>query len=222
MKLNPDLIFKIFDTVIVRLSGIQQIGFSTLLKSFLNPIVSIVIGILTVWISRKSHHSPTARERLDKVYHPLFIAIEPFLYKDGLAYNDVVPFLTVYHTIEKEYSLLITPSFRQEIDTLEKAGDPCFSTDKNGYNHWFQICKRISKEYDKLCRQSYLPIRSISYRFYYKQYSSKISMIFAFIWLQLPAIIIFTLILGVIPPIILFISYCLFFIFLLYVLINEL
>lgn len=222
MSFNPDFIFKFFDVAVSKFSDIQQINLATLFKSFLKPFVSIVIGVLTVLISRKANHSSVARERLDKVYHPLFIAIEPYLYKNGLVYNDVVPFLTVYRTIEKKYSLLITPSLRQELNLLDEVKNSCFSTNKNGYNHWFQICTHISKEYDKLCRQSYLPVRNISYRLYYKQYRSKISMIFAFICLQLPAIIIFTLVLGIISPFILLISYCLFFIFLPYTLINEL
>ena len=221
MNFNPDSLAEAIDAVFSSFSIISQTGLSQIVELLLNPFVSVLIGILTIWITRNANRSSTARERVEKVYHPLFIAIEPYLYKTGLSYDNVAPFLAVYYEIESEHSLLISPVLRQEIHHLNEE-ESCFTTDKYGYNLWFQICTHVSKEYDKLCRQSYLPTRTISYRLSNKQYRSRISMIFVSIWLQLPAIILVTLILGIISPYILLISYCLFFIFLLNAIINEL
>ena len=201
MNFNPDSLAEAIDAVFSSFSIISQTDLSQIVELLLNPFVSVLIGILTSWITRNANRSSTARERVEKVYHPLFIAIEPYLYN--------------------EHSLLISPVLRQEIHHLNEE-ESCFTTDKYGYNLWFQICTHVSKEYDKLCRQSYLPTRTISYRLSNKQYRSRISMIFVSIWLQLPAIILVTLILGIISPYILLISYCLFFIFLLNAIINEL
>lgn len=221
MNFNPDSLAEAIDAVFSSFSIISQTGLSQIVELLLNPFVSVLIGILTIWITRNANRSSTARERVEKVYHPLFIAIEPYLYKTGLSYDNVAPFLAVYYEIESKHSLLISPVLRQEIHHLNEE-ESCFTTDKYGYNLWFQICTHVSKEYDKLCRQSYLPTRTISYRLSNKQYRSRISMIFVSIWLQLPAIILVTLILGIISPYILLISYCLFFIFLLNAIINEL
>lgn len=203
------------------ISIFQNSNFTTLLDTLLNPFVSAIIGCLTIFISRNHNRSSSARERLEKVYNPLFLAIEPFLFREGLTFNDVSTFVSVYRSLEDQYYLLITPSLRLKMHQL-KQENPCFVTDKNGYNHWFQICKQISKEYDKLCHHSYLPVRNMEYRLYHRQYSSKISMLFVSVWFHLPAIIIFTLILGIISPPILLISYCLFFMYLLHAIIDEL
>lgn len=202
-------------------STLQSTSFSTILEILLNPFVSVLIGGLTIFFSFNHNRSSCARERLDKVYGPLFLAIEPFLYRKGLSYDDVSSFISTYNDLEQRYHLLINPSLYLMMHQLSR-DNACFVSDKDGYNHWFRICRQISKEYDKLCRQSYLPVRSIEYRLHYQQYSSKLSMFLASAYLQLPAIIIFTLALGIVAPPILFISYGLFFIYLFHAVLDEL
>lgn len=95
-------------------SQLPNINFSKLIDTFLNPSVTFIIGILTVLLTRNANQSSTARERLDKVYHPLFISIEPLLYK-SVNYDDVSSFLDKYYELEEKYSLLLTPRLRQLI-----------------------------------------------------------------------------------------------------------
>ncbi len=117
-----------------------MLNLSSIIDVLLQPSVTFTIGILTILISRNSNRSSAARERLDAVYHPLFITIEPFLYK-SVSYQEISPFIEKYNSIEKEYSLFIDPSLRQTVKRLSKVN----KFDKNNrYNDWFQTCDYVS------------------------------------------------------------------------------
>ena len=150
---------------------------------------------------------------------PRLLEIEPFLYKK-VSLDDISPFLSKYYELENSHSLLIDPVLRQEIRWLEKPS--ALQENKYGYNQWFRICDQISKTYDKLCKQAHIPVRSISYRINYEQYHSKIRMIFACIWIELPAIAFFSLILGFLSTRLLIVAYMLFLLFLLKIFLDNL
>ncbi len=168
----------------------------SIIDVLLQPSVTLTIGILTILISRNSNRSSAARERLEAVYHPLFITIEPFLYK-SVSYQEISSFIEKYNSIEKDYSLFINPTLRQIIKRLSKS-DKFDKSNKN--NDWFLTCKYISKEYDKLCKLSHMPIRSISYRINNRQFKNKTSMLLACIWITLPSVLFCTLIIALIFP----------------------
>lgn len=201
------------------LSFVSSINLGKIINILLEPSVTLTLGIFTLLISRNSNLSTVARERLDKVYHPLFLEIEPFLYKK-ISLDDISPFLSKYYELENSHSLLIDPVLRQEIRWLEKPS--ALQENKYGYNQWFRICDQISKTYDKLCKQAHIPVRSISYRINYEQYHSKIRMIFACIWIELPAIAFFSLILGFLSTRLLIVAYMLFLLFLLKIFLDNL
>lgn len=201
------------------LSFVSSINLGKIINILLEPSVTLTLGIFTLLISRNSNLSTVARERLDKVYHPLFLEIEPFLYKK-VSLDDISPFLSKYYELENSHSLLIDPVLRQEIRWLEKPS--ALQENKYGYDQWFRICDQISKTYDKLCKQAHIPIRSISYRINYEQYHSKIRMVFACIWIELPAIAFFSLILGFLSTRLLIVAYMLFLLFLLKIFLDNL
>jgi len=201
------------------LSFVSSINLGKIINILLEPSVTLTLGIFTLLISRNSNLSTVARERLDKVYHPLFLEIEPFLYKK-VSLDDIYPFLSKYYELENSHSLLIDPVLRQEIRWLEKPS--ALQENKYGYNQWFRICDQISKTYDKLCKQAHIPVRSISYRINYEQYHSKIRMIFACIWIELPAIAFFSLILGFLSTRLLIVAYMLFLLFMLKIFLDNL
>lgn len=201
------------------LSFVSSINLGKIINILLEPSVTLTLGIFTLLISRNSNLSTVARERLDKVYHPLFLEIEPFLYKK-VSLDDISPFLSKYYELENSHSLLIDPVLRQEIRWLEKPS--ALQENKYGYNQWFRICDQISKTYDKLCKQAHIPVRSISYRINYEQYHSKIRMVFACIWIELPAIAFFSLILGFLSTRLLIVAYMLFLLFLLKIFLDNL
>lgn len=67
------------------LSFVSSINLGKIINILLEPSVTLTLGIFTLLISRNSNLSTVARERLDKVYHPLFLEIEPFLYKKSIS-----------------------------------------------------------------------------------------------------------------------------------------
>ena len=101
------------------LSFVSNIDLEKIINILLEPSVTLTLGLFTLLISRNSNLSTLARERLDKVYHPLFLEIEPFLYKK-VSLNDINAFLSKYYELENSHSLLIDPVLRQEIRWLEK------------------------------------------------------------------------------------------------------
>lgn len=152
-----------------------------ILDLLLNPTVTFFIGILTVLMSRNNNAFSTARERLTLAYHPLFVELEPLLYQK-VCYDDIVPFLQKYREIEKQYALFINPTLRNAINNINE-----FSFDIipefDGYEHdtWFEICDVMSRDYDSLCRQCHIPVRSISYRIENKQYRNRFSLFLGWI-----------------------------------------
>lgn len=161
-----------------------------ILSTFLSPLVALLIGFIGAKISYNSSIIDISRERLEKVYHPLFVSIEPFLYKNNLSLEQVQPFIDTYLEIEEKHSLLIYPSLRYFMCLLRN-GRCSFTTDKYDNNGWFTICDYVTKEYDKLCKKSHLPVRSIAYRINNEQYRNKYQLYLGFLYLNIPNILLF-------------------------------
>lgn len=185
------------------------------LKQLLEPSVALVIGILTIVITKNSDKSSAARERLELVYHPLFLGIEPHLYKNVVP-CDVEDFLLLFDELESKYSLFIYPSLRYWIKKFRN------NKNVNPNKHfrdedsdWETICDYISKEYDKLCKLAYMPLRSTAYRMNNSQYKTKFSMYLGMIKLGLPALTLYTLLFALIFPQLVILGYFLIFMFLL-------
>ena len=75
------------------LSFVSNIDLEKIINILLEPSVTLTLGIFTLLISRNSNLSTLARERLDKVYHPLFLEIEPFYTKKFLLTTYMLFFL---------------------------------------------------------------------------------------------------------------------------------
>lgn len=168
------------------------------LYKYLTPVISVIIAIVTMRFTHNDNQSSVARERLEKVYHPLFVAIEPFLYKN-VSYETVQPFLTAYYEAEASHLLLINPSLSRCIHVLSKDPD-CFERDKYGNCLWFDICDIVSNDYDKLCKRAFLPVRNIHYRLCYKQYRTKMKLLLNTLLINLPSIIFIGLFLALLHP----------------------
>ena len=166
-------------------------NFLKLLDITLYPAIAFLVGIMTVNLGHNTNCISISMERLEKVYHPLFLRIEPYLYKN-VSYEDVSSFVDYYYALEKEFSLLIHPSLRQEMKYIRNQQEILLDG-KYSCGDWPYVCDLISKEYDRLCKRTHIPIRNTAYRLSYKQYRSKISMYFGMFWLNLPAILIFIL-----------------------------
>lgn len=136
--------------------------------------VALAVGILAYNVALQSNRREVARERLEKAYSYLFRAIEPYLYKD-ISLNDWDKFLDVFEKINKEHYILIEPHLRDMVNTTTKVLSNESSLvvyKKDGKKFTDIVCDIISKDYDKLCKQSYLPKRNLFYILDNKQYKS--------------------------------------------------
>ncbi len=140
----------------------------------LEPIIALLIGILTVLVTKNSNTYNAARERLNNAYHPIFIIAEPYLFK-SIDITFAKYFIDEYYKIENLYSLYIYPSLRLRVDLLSKIIANDYNQSKAD-EHWKLICQYLNKDYDNLCRKAHMPLRSTSYRMNYKQFSDKFSL----------------------------------------------
>jgi hypothetical protein len=177
-------------------------------KQLFEPTVVLLVGIFTVLVTKNSNKYSVARERVECVYHPLFLAIEPYLYKD-VKMSDVENFLQTFHDIDQKYSFLVYPSLRQHIGFFIKNREDNLSTPTTK-EEWFLICDYVCNDYDRLCKTAHLPIRSTAYRLNYHQYKSKQSMFWGTIRLMLPSILIAGMLLLIINPVLLLLALLIF------------
>ena len=159
-------------------------NFIALADIFLYPIITLCIGVITFSLGYFNRKMPVSRERLDKVYHPLFLSIEPYLYREDITFEDIQPFIECYQKIEAEHSMLIYPSLRHWMSLICKKKE-LYPGDKYTTSDWFIICNYVSKEYDKLCVYSCIPLRSVAYKLNRKQYSSKFKMYLGYVYLYI-------------------------------------
>lgn len=188
-------------------------------KELFEPTVVLVIGIFTLIITKNSNKYAVSRERVEYVYHPLFISIEPYLYKN-VSPSDVRPFLDKFKELDAKYSLLIYPSLRQHIEFFVKQNRKADPYDLIN-SEWFLICDYICNDYDKLCRIAHLPVRSTAYRLNRKQFKTKFSLYVATLKMLLPNILFITLIIAFVFPTIIPIAYLIVIAFLLHNLFDS-
>ena len=158
---------------------------STYIFQILDPLIAIIVGVLSFKALQSSSNCEVAKTRILKAYHPIFWAAEPYLYQK-ISFHDAKKFIKVFNKINSKQSVYIYPSLRHFVSLLEKSKN---ETILNEY--WIQICDYISRDYDKLCQQAHLPIRSPAYRLNRKQYKSRYTMIFYTIRLLFPYLILY-------------------------------
>ena len=188
--------------------------------SLFSTTVALFVGLLSIRVASKSNRMSLARERLDKVYQPLFREIEPLLYKKSIKYDEITSFLELYHDLENQYALLISPRLRLEITYLRPDYFPLTSY-KYGYNSWNEVCFLVSHDYDRLCRHARLPIRGLRYRYAHRQFRSPIFLIFVGVWLWLPSILAVSLVLILLSPKLFEAAFAAFFAILAFAIVDE-
>ena len=108
----------------------------------LSPTIAFLTAILALVIDSKSNRSPVARERVEKVYHPLFMEIEPLLYRNNLSSDMIDPFLKKYQQLENEYSLCIFGGTSEFLQIFFQATLKFFLHTSS--NFWMSICYFIA------------------------------------------------------------------------------
>lgn len=140
----------------------------------LEPSVALIIGVLTILVTKNSNSHNVALERLTYAYHPIFLATEPYLFKN-IDKEFAETFVEKYNKIESEYSLYIYPPLRNRVKILSTHLACCYDLPIINED-WEIICYYVNRDYDKLCKKSHMPLRSTSYRLNNNQFSSKPSL----------------------------------------------
>ena len=142
-----------------------------------------------------------ARERVDKVYYPLFSAIEKDLYKK-LPRELCDQNVKKVRDIVKKGGILVDPSLFWLVQQYEKSPN-CSKDEYQDFNYsfwtghdyksptsyltyWFEICQHIDQTYDRLSRECFLPRRDRYYRLNNEQYPNNFRWILSFLRTQIP------------------------------------
>lgn len=141
---------------------------------------SIIAGIITYKIAIKNIHSDisfkVANEQLKNVYLPLFVFLEPYLYKKPDV-STIVEFIELFETIKKHHYELIDSNLMNEIQILKR------SITSNSYNYetYDHVCSTLDNLFEKTRRFLKLPNRNISYKINNRQYNNLSKDIFLLI-----------------------------------------
>lgn len=163
-----------------------MISFSTIKNIyklvFQKEIISTVLGalitsLITWYVFVKNSNKELSRERLEKVFYPVYISLEKHLYKFD---KKNMEFLYALKKVEKilEDNRLLTGNKLYFQYTLIKNCDTS-SAKKINYK---KFCSMLIREYNKSCRKIGLPIITISYRIGYKQCTTFQRMLWWFIY----------------------------------------
>lgn len=138
--------------------------FYTVIYSF----ASIAIAILGIYLSHKSKSLSTYEKQLTEVYSPLFIAFEPYLYKQ-ITLETAKQLSSLLDATIIKHHVLCNPILIERASTFKEV-----INSNTTYQLIFKdICLHMDRYYDKLRKNINLPIRNTTYRFYKDQFSNK-------------------------------------------------
>ncbi|MBE6055212.1 MAG: hypothetical protein E7212_15185 [Clostridium sartagoforme] len=149
-------------------------------KLILSIAPSIVAGIITYKIATKNIYSDihlkVANDQLKNVYLPLFLFLEPYLYKKPNI-NIVIDFIKLFNNIKEMHYELIDSNLMNTIQILEK------SIKSNSYDieDYDNVCSTLDRLFEKTRKFLKLPTRTIYYRLNNHQYNKSSKEIASFI-----------------------------------------
>ena len=141
-----------------------QYEFLTIICGFLTAIVTL----LGFYVTQNSTYSNVDRDRLEKLYSPLFQIVEPILFQIPIP-DDFPEYLDKIKLLLNENFMLCDPSLLEVVEWLDSS-----AKNELGRNENFKrFCKRLNHQYDKLRKKLKLPVRSLFYRINKHQFESK-------------------------------------------------
>lgn len=158
------------------------------------PWSGIFLSIYLVYYAyRFQYAKQTLEKQLYKVYLPMFVLLEPFLYKkiNEIGYNKIQEIIDELAIIVDRHYELVDPSVLHWCRLLKRRlNEPEYSLEQKEelYNHF---CYLVDKEFEKTRRKMFLPTRGISYRLNNNQYRNKTEMTFAFLVVTVPPMLLF-------------------------------
>lgn len=175
----------------------------------LSTILAALIGALLAWkVFSSGKKADTARERLNAVYAEAFKIIEPVMYRI-ISREDCNLIVSKLDDIAKSGGVLTDPKLSSLIERYTKSpeGDKAdypnykysrFSLQNCYLEKWFDICENIEQTYDQLCKQSFLPLRSVAYRLERNQYINGWRWFLNFLKIVWPGISLFILLFALV------------------------
>jgi hypothetical protein len=164
------------------------------IKDILLPWFGIFLSIYLVYFTFKFQHSKQPLEKqLYKVYLPIFVKLEPFLYKkvSDIGIHTLSKLVNEIDDIVTEHYELVYPSIihwcRWIKERLSK-GEIDHERLESGYNY---LCYLVDREFEKTRKGMFLPTRSRAYRLNNNQYRTKREMYYNLLILSMPQLIIF-------------------------------
>ena len=148
----------------------------TIFCGFLTAIVALVIGLF----SRIPVADELNKERLEKLYSPLFRLAEPILFRPVSSF-DYADYLDKFIALTNEHYSLCDPSLLESIGWLEGAG----RDEEQRQERFFTFCERLCRQHDKIRKKLKLPTRNLFYRINKHQFSSKAKECIALIFVIL-------------------------------------
>ncbi len=137
--------------------------------------ISIVVTVAGIYLAYKVNLSATSEKQLKYVYSPLFIAIEPNLFKQ-IQSDTAKHYATLLYETVNQHHILCDPALIELVNIFVDQVNSGVNYDRA----YTAICSNIDRHYDKLKRKLGLPRRKLVYRLRHSQYEDKMRFVLAF------------------------------------------
>lgn len=140
---------------------------------FIEDLLGSIFAGLSVYIAYKEFKNPRKQEvyseQLYKVYLPLFLEIEPYLYKDidKLTLNNII---SKFNEIKQNHYEYIHSDTLNEFQILERN----LNNNRAYQENFISLCKIIDYRFEKLRKSLNLPTRKFDYKLNNRQYGKEI------------------------------------------------
>lgn len=142
-----------------------------LFKTIVPPVIA---GFITYRVANKNIFSSirlnVANDQLKNVYLPLFVFLEPHLYKRP-DIEIIKSFINMFNNIKSTNYELIDSNLLNCVQILEKS----ISNNKYNFDAYHSVCSVLDNLFEKARKLLKLPTRSISYRLNNKQYGNNVN-----------------------------------------------
>lgn len=159
----------------------------------LSGYITIAVTILGIYLGHKARFSAFFEKQLKEVYSPIFIKLEPYLYKE-ITLKQALLYAKFLYKIINKHHLLCDPKLVYYVELFCNAV-------KNGKDFqyaYMEICSHVDRKYDKLRRQLRLPVRPLWYRLNKDQYKTKQRLIVALVmYILLNLLLVAMLLIGI-------------------------
>lgn len=162
---------------------------SEFFTSVVLPWSGILLAIYLVYYAFRYQYSKNPLEKqLYKVYLPMFIMLEPYLYRniDEVGYNKLNELSIELNLIVDKHYELVSPSVVHWCRLFKRRlAEPEYPKEKLN-ELYMELCEYIDREFEKTRSKMFLPTRNLYYRINNNQFSSKAQAIAAFLITLIP------------------------------------